>query len=324
MTFQLPRFEGPLALLLYLIRKEEMDILDIPIQKITAQYLEYLKIMKELDLEVAGEFISMAATLLHIKSRMLLPQYDENGEVVEVEDPRKELVNRLLEYERFQQAARDLYDRPLMGRDFWVRGVREELPQPEEEVVIEDNALFQLIASFRRVMLQAKKGAHEVAAKIQSISSRILELRDRLVVGTRVSLRDLVSEVLADLQQARRKTLITFLSLLELGRLGFVKLSQLDDVQEIWVDPVKSIETDVISRVEDFGGSILTVATETQTVPIEEDDEVEVPAQMSFSQVQLEAPVEEMASDDDILQAEQELGLLDNSIVSEPDGEAPA
>ena len=97
LTVTLPKFEGPLDLLLYLIRKEEMDIFDIKIHEITRQYLEYIKRMRELDLEVAGEFISMASTLIHIKSRMLLPQYNDQGEIIESEDPRKELVQRLLE-----------------------------------------------------------------------------------------------------------------------------------------------------------------------------------------------------------------------------------
>jgi segregation and condensation protein A len=105
-SVQLPKFEGPLALLLYLIRKEEMDIMDIKIHEITGQYLEYIKLMKELDLEVAGEFVAMASTLIHIKSRMLLPQYDENGEIVANEDPRKELVQKLLEYQKYQEAAK--------------------------------------------------------------------------------------------------------------------------------------------------------------------------------------------------------------------------
>ena len=102
---QLQQFEGPLDLLLYLIRKEEMDIFNINVVEITKQYLDYIKLMKEFDLEVAGEFVAMASTLIHIKSKMLLPQYDENGEVVESEDPRKELVQKLLEYEKFKEAA---------------------------------------------------------------------------------------------------------------------------------------------------------------------------------------------------------------------------
>lgn len=114
---QLQQFEGPLDLLLYLIRKEEMDIFNINIVDITKQYFDYIKLMKEFDIEVAGDFIAMASTLIHIKSKMLLPQYDENGEVVEQEDPRKELMQKLLEYEKFKEAAKSLYERPLLNRD---------------------------------------------------------------------------------------------------------------------------------------------------------------------------------------------------------------
>ena len=142
---QLPRFEGPLDLLLYLIRKEEMNIMEIEIHKITAQYLEFIQLMKELDLEVAGEFVAMAATLLQIKSKLLLPTYDENGEVIENEDPRKELVQRLLEYEKYKEAAKALLDRPWLGRDIWTRGVREKFGEVEEEIVLEDNALFYIL-----------------------------------------------------------------------------------------------------------------------------------------------------------------------------------
>ncbi|MEI7972733.1 MAG: segregation/condensation protein A [Bdellovibrio sp.] len=327
LSFQLPRFEGPLALLLYLIRKEEMDILDIPIHRITEQYLEHLKMMRELDLELAGEFISMAATLMHIKSRMLLPQYNEQGELVEAEDPRKELVNRLLEYERFQQISRDLYERPLLGRDYWTRGAQEELPPPQEELIIEENALFQLIASFRRVMMNLEKKIHEVAGKIQSIASRVLEIKEFLVVGTRTRLADLLTHSRVDAQDFRRQTLITFLSLLELGKLGFVKLFQLDHLSDIHIETLRKIETDVISRVEEYGqmpelGShFLSSIVSSSRLPMDDFDllnEPDLDAEISSlssvsTQVQLEldtalAP-EGIATDDDILEAEKSLGL---------------
>lgn len=154
---QLSQFEGPLDLLLYLIRKEEMDIMDIQIHKITQQYLEYIQLMKELDLEVAGEFVAMAATLLQIKSRLLLPTYNENGEIVETEDPRKELVQRLLEYEKYKEAAKALEGRPWLGRDIWTRGVRESFGEREEEIILEDNALFSLISMYRRMLRSDRK-----------------------------------------------------------------------------------------------------------------------------------------------------------------------
>ncbi|PIS11806.1 MAG: hypothetical protein COT73_01840 [Bdellovibrio sp. CG10_big_fil_rev_8_21_14_0_10_47_8] len=248
LTIQLQKFEGPLALLLYLIRKEEMDIFDIKINEITNQYLEYIKLMKELDLELAGEFIAMAATLIHIKSRMLLPQYDEHGEVVEQEDPRKELVQRLLEYQKYQEAGRALYERPLLGRDLFARGVREKLESPEEEIVLEDNALFSLISAYRLALRTMKKKVHQVAAKTQSIASRILEIKDRLIVGVQVTL----SELLGAAEDRRRELLITFLSLLELGKMELVSVYQTETYGEIYIQAKKNIDASMLGRVEEY------------------------------------------------------------------------
>lgn len=306
-TIQLPKFEGPLDLLLYLIRKEEMDIFDIKINEITSQYLEYIKIMKELDLEVAGEFVAMAATLIHIKSRMLLPQYNEAGEVVESEDPRKELVQKLLEYEKYKEAAKALYDRPLVGRDIWLRGTREVLKGGEEEILLEENALYSLIAAYRNALKSFKKKVHKVAKKAQSIAQRILELKDRLIVGQRTTLMSLISAV----EDRPRQVLITFLSLLELGKMGFVGLYQADAYGEIYIDPRKEIQTDVISRVEEFDNvnseSIAESLTTTATLPYD-DEEFDLLRESVERVEEVEIAESEMASDEEILQAEKELG----------------
>src|SRR3972149_12040581 len=119
-TFRLEGFEGPLDLLLHLIQKNELDIFNIPISLITEQYLEYLQLMKVLNLDIAGEYLLMASTLLHIKSKMLLPKSSE-GEEEEEEDPRVELVRRLLEYQKYKQAALELEKRPLLDRDVFIR-----------------------------------------------------------------------------------------------------------------------------------------------------------------------------------------------------------
>src|SRR5689334_2246415 len=155
-----------------------MDIFNINIHQITRQYLEYIKTMRRLDLEVAGEFVAMAATLIHIKSKMLLPQYNEEGEEIEKEDPRKELVQKLLEYQKFQEASQRLYERPLLGRDVWLRGSRLDLSQKasEEEILIEENALFALIASYRSAIRNMKKTVHRVGSALQSIAARVLEI----------------------------------------------------------------------------------------------------------------------------------------------------
>ncbi|MFN8791331.1 MAG: segregation and condensation protein A [Bdellovibrionales bacterium] len=340
---QLSRFEGPLDLLLYLIRKEEMNIMDIEIHKITAQYLEYVQLMKELDLEVAGEFVAMAATLLQIKSKLLLPTYDENGEVIEVEDPRKELVQRLLEYEKYKEAAKALLDRPWLGRDIWTRGVRESFGEREEEIVIEDNGLFALISMYRKVLRSAKKKIHQVAAKTQSIASRILQLKDFLRVGERVSFFSLIPAgfdgAVETLEERTRRTLITFLSLLELGKLGFASLYQGEVFQDIWVEATKPIETDVVSRVEEYSqlqademaNQMMAQAEEARAeenrieeladpTPADAEageegalasaEEPEFILKDSFSEETEEESLfgsSEMASDEDILNAEKEL-----------------
>lgn len=266
-------FEGPLALLLHLIRKEEMDIFDINIHHITQQYFEYIRKMKELDLEVAGEFVAMAATLIQIKSRMLLPQYNDDGEEIETEDPRKELVQKLLEYQKFKEAAEKLYDRPLVGRDVFLRGSRLKLVSNQEEEIIveEDNALFALISCYRIAIRNVKKSIHRVTADMQSVASRILQIKDRLLVGRKVLFRDLIDwslpqKVNVNMDQLRMsdqgvavmpqtltdQILITFLSLLELGKMGFISLFQSENFGDIHITATKPIERNVIDRVEDY------------------------------------------------------------------------
>lgn len=245
----LDRFEGPLGLLLHLIRKEEMDIFDINIHQITRQYLDYLKAMRNLDLEMAGEFVAMAATLIHIKSRMLLPQYDEKGEEVESEDPRKVLVQRLLEYQKFQEAAQKIYERPLLGRDWWLRGRREEFVASDEgEVILEDNPLFSLISAYRVAVKKMQKTVHRVIGELQSIANRIMEIKDRLIVGQRVLLRDLVQ----DMERGRDQLLVTFLSTLELAKMGFVSLFQSEVYGDIHIEAKRPIEEASVSQVENY------------------------------------------------------------------------
>ena len=288
---QLQKFEGPLALLLHLIRKEEMDILDINIHEITKQYLEYIKRMKELDLELAGDFVAMASTLIQIKARMLLPSYNEEGEVVEEEDPRRELVQRLLEYEKYQEAATALYDRPLLGRDIWLRGHREDLPKPEEGIEVEDNALFALISSYRKALRSMKKKVHKVASKAQSIASRILEIKDKLILGQQVKMSSLINS--QESENRLKERLITFLSLLELGKLQMVKLFQSDVYEEIYVEGCQQIDNDAVSRVEEY----------------ETDSEAEAERILNNSQAQASFEEEDMASDEEMALEERKLGL---------------
>lgn len=323
MTVQLPQFEGPLGLLLYLIKKEEMDIMDIQVHKITAQYLEYIKLMKELDLEMAGEFVAMAATLIQIKSRMLLPTYDENGEIIETEDPRKELVQRLLEYQKYQEAARSLYERPLLGRDVFARGVRERLDAKEDEIILEDNALFALISAYRSAVRAAKKKLHVVAAKLQSIASRIMEIKDKLIVGQKVAMSSLIDS----LSDPRRQVLITFLSALELGKMGYVSLFQTDVYQEIYLEARKPIVEAEVSRVEEYDNLLSAQAAEQMIeeseaeMAIHPEDYPLVEELVAEEKIESEEGLSEanidMATDEEILAAESELNLAEKSVEGE-------
>ena len=247
----LHQFEGPLALLLYLIRKEEMDIMDINVHEITRQYLEYIKRMKELDLEVAGDFIAMAATLIHIKSRMLLPVYDDGGEEIEQEDPRKELVQKLLEYQMFQDASKKLYERPLMRRDIWPRGNREiHVSDDEGEIIVEEGGLFALISHYRRAIKKMKKAVHNVSENTQSIASRILEIRNVLRQGEKSQLSQLVTA--REPGPKRYQLLITFLSVLELCKMGFLQVFQSENFEDIHITTLKDMTESDISSVEEY------------------------------------------------------------------------
>ncbi len=324
---QLQQFEGPLDLLLYLIRKEEMNILDINIVEITKTYLDYIKLMKEFDLEVAGEFVAMAATLIHIKSKMLLPQYNENGEVLDVEDPRKELVQKLLEYEKYKEAARALYDRPLLNRDLWGRGLREKLEVKDDEIELEDNALFSLIAHYRAVMKTLHKRVHKVNVKLQSIASRILQLGERLVVGVQVTMAELYDKTIIEPREKMRSGLITFLSLLELGKMGYVGLYQTENYGDIYINTKKPIEGDVVSKVEEYDNinsadvaqSLLQPIiseSELEEIDLMADEPVAAPApqldfetELALQMAALKAETEiadDMASDEEIFAAEHE------------------
>ena len=316
---QLQQFEGPLDLLLYLIRKEEMDIFNINVVEITHQYLEFIKLMKEFDLEVAGEFVAMASTLIHIKSKMLLPQYNDNGEIVENIDPRKELVQKLLEYEKFKEAAKALYDRPLLNRDLWARGVREKIEVADDDIELEENALFSLIGGYRKVLKILNKRIHKVNIKLQSIASRILEMKDQLIIGKQVIMRELFTTSIIDVKEKSRNMLITFLSLLELGKMEFVSLYQTENYGDIYVTAKQQITDDVVSRAENYDNLnsdqiAAQMISKTQQLTESELDDIEADTdfvlQASEDQMQMAFAAEdltitdEMATDEDIFAAE--------------------
>lgn len=295
---QLEKFEGPLGLLLYLIRREDMDIYDIEIHKITGQFLDYIRRMKELNLEVAGEFIAMAATLIQIKSQMLLPQYDENNQLVE-EDPRKELVARLLEYQAFKEVAQKMYSRPLLGRDWWGRPRVVEAPvigdDGEMEIVLdEDNALYALISSYRKVVRRVKDTIHRVQVKLQSVTSRIMELKPHLIVGQKTTLFD----ILTTPDEWKSKILVTFLSLLELSKQGYISIFQSDNFGNIYIEAKRPVDEGAVLRTEEYDTHVPTNLFETETEEGVED------------QRELLVVNEDVApaTDEELLAAESEIG----------------
>ncbi len=214
MTFQikLDVFEGPLDLLLHLIREHQLDILDIPMATITDEYLRYLALMQELDLDVAGEFLLMAATLIHIKSKMLLPPDEAaDGEENEEEDPRAELVSRLLEYKRFKEAAQTLGVLETETAYLHRRGA------PAMEMEVEGPlqvSMVELLRALRDVLSRTDKAAPlEITAEELNVGQRIVMLMDRLAAESPVEFGRLFGDA-----TRRVEVIVTFLALLELLR----------------------------------------------------------------------------------------------------------
>jgi len=232
-TFRLEGFEGPLDLLLHLIQKNELDIFNIPISLITEQYLEYLQLMKVLNLDLAGEYLLMASTLLHIKSRMLLPKSSE-GEEEEEEDPRAELVRRLLEYRKYKNAALEMEKRPLLDRDVFIRLSPPEPEEEPEEERIEVN-LFELLEAFRQVLERVKpESVHEVILEHMSVESKIQEILALLEKEN----RSMVFHRLFPEQASRRVVVITLLAILELVKMKRIRIFQLAAFETIRISPV--------------------------------------------------------------------------------------
>jgi segregation and condensation protein A len=232
---RLERFEGPLDLLLYLIKKQEIDIYDIPIAKITKQYLDYIQMLEFLNLELAGEFLVMAATLMRIKARMLLPAREDEDD--EIEDPRKQLVQQLLEYQRFKEAAGGL-DAMRYQRSLLYARPDQDIEAEAVEVEYEYN-LFDLIASFRKVLEKAKVRFVDLKAEETSIEDKIAFLKEKLAENETIAFDELFSE------DTRPVDLIaTFLALLEILRLRLARIRQTKPFGRIWIKRVAKETTD--------------------------------------------------------------------------------
>ena len=217
-------FEGPLDLLLYLIRKNEIDIYNIPIALITGQYLAYLDMMRSLNLDLAGEYLVLASTLIHIKSKLLLPPDESEGEEEEGEDPRAELVQQLLEYQIFKEAALRLENRPLLERDVFTRGAPGEAPsaaEEEGEAMIEVG-VFELVAAFRRIIAGFDRPEElEIDTEKMSLADRINEIMEVLSEKQQMTFVELIGD-----RTDRRRIVYTFLAILELMKLRMIRAYQ--------------------------------------------------------------------------------------------------
>jgi segregation and condensation protein A len=214
----LEAFEGPLDLLLYLIRRQNLDILDIPIAEITRQYVEYIEMMGELQLDLVGDYLLMAAMLAEIKSRMLLPRVETDEE--DEDDPRAELVHRLLEYERYKNAADDIAELPRMERDTFP--VSAEPVERKVEQKLPDLQLKELLVAFKDVLARAEMLAHHhIQAEALSVRQRMSEVLERIRGSEFTAFGNLF-----DPTEGRMGVTVTFLSLLELLKEGLIELAQ--------------------------------------------------------------------------------------------------
>jgi segregation and condensation protein A len=231
---ELDVFEGPLDLLLYLIKQDELDIYDIPIVRITNQYMQYMEVMKMLDLNIAGEFIVMAATLMMIKSRMLLP-VEERPELEDEEDPRWDLVRQLVEYKKFKDAASHLGELELRQENMFSRSGEGIQLGPEPDIALEDVSIFDLITAFNEALRKApREELREIFAEKFTVAEKIDHIMGLMRDRGKASL----SRLLAGMTH-RYEMVCTFLAILELIRLKQVRARQSDHFGDIDLVPVE-------------------------------------------------------------------------------------
>lgn len=230
-SIKIPVFEGPLDLLLHLIREHKMDIYDIQISLITEQYLEYIELMKELNLEIAGEFLVVAATLIHIKSRMLLP-IEETADTDEPEDPRLELVMKLLEYKSFKDAALQLQEKEDEWSEVIPRTPLPEEEQPEEDAGLSlfDLNLFDLLSAFNKLYEKAPPEARIITKEVLTVKDKMNLIIETLKASTALRFESLFKD-----DSTLPHFLVTFIALLELIKLGLAKAYQKEGFSSIWI-----------------------------------------------------------------------------------------
>lgn len=231
-AIHLPVFDGPLDLLLHLIRKDELDIFDIPISRLTRAYLDTLEEMRRHGIEPASEFLLMAATLLQIKSRMLLPRPPGLDDVEEgSEDPREVLVQQLLEYQRFKAAAADISRLVRVGRDVFLRPGGQDRP-PDEDAELAALGIWRLAEAFRELVERGHfEAPHDIWVERISIGERIAQIADLLAVRVRTTFASLCLRA-----RYREEVITTFLALLEMARLKLIRVTQSNSPGPVYVE----------------------------------------------------------------------------------------
>jgi segregation and condensation protein A len=265
----LPTFEGPLDLLLHLIEQHELDIRDIPIAFVAQKYVEYIVLMEELNIDVASEYLVMAATLTHIKSKMLLPvpPADQEDDDELGLDPRAELVRRLLEYQKYKRAAEQLGSGDVLGRDVFVRGL--PAPAVEGPAPLAGLSLFKLLDAFQTVLSRANtKIDHQIDLERFSITDRINQLVDLLQLHKKLSFDQLFEGA-----SSRGDLIVTFLALLEMTRLRMTRLEQEGPLEPISIE-LALVDAGVMEEVAASAeASFSSKSAESEAAELETDGE---------------------------------------------------
>lgn len=240
-TINLQVFEGPLDLLMHLIKKDHLSITDIPISNILDQYISYIELMKELNIDLAGEFILMAAELAHIKSKMLV--YKNNDQENEEEDPRADLTAKLLEYQKYKRASEWLESQPRLHRDVFKK---TDIEKPKEINLKEDQVLeldpFSLITAFQKILKEIPEIVnHEVVAERVSVTERIYEIMSQVKLNETVLFIDLFKNM-----KSRSEIVVSFLAILEMTKLKMIQVFQMEPVGPI---RIKKIMNDVDQEI---------------------------------------------------------------------------
>jgi len=252
----LPEFEGPLDLLLHLCKTHEIDIVNIPISFITEKYLEYLELMQSMPVDIAADYLVMAATLAYLKSRELVPSPEPleaaGDEEPEALDPRAELIRRLLEYQKYKDAGARLGERPIEGRNVFPRGAPLDVEAAAAGAPLAEHSAWKLIEAFGRLLEKVGKKAvtHDVTFDRVSIGARINQLLDRLETAGGSFRFESLFDLAAPEQELRHQLVVTLLAVLELARLRVVRVLQPPEGDALFITKVDGASLDGARRVE--------------------------------------------------------------------------